>query len=220
MVTTSRNRSWALPAALALAAAAGCRTDGYVRGEETASQMYELRASANACKRQITLTLGSLDALLEGIGGEGRDRFEKFRRDVTLAESQMADVESRFEDVRADARDYFNAWYEQIPEIQNPDLQKRSEARRLALMATMQRLLVAMADARPVLDPYLAAMRDARLYLSQDLSAEGLQSLRDVAQRLMAEEPEVHRRLDGVVAAIDDVAPRYRAEPTPKTSAR
>lgn len=196
---------------LAIALLAACQSAPHDRAAVTADQMSDLRGTVIETKGRAATAVDSLDALVEGRGGQAKAVYEQFASDVDATDAGIVRMENQLDSVRMKAQRQFDAWQAQLPTITDASLRRRSSEHRLALKRSLEDLEKAMSETSETMAPFVTQLRDARVYLSNDLSSEGMSSLRDAAAKIRGEKAGVEKALDSFAATIDELEPKFRA---------
>lgn len=122
-------------------------------------------------------------------------------------------VEKRADDLRAKRSEYLREWSREAQGIRNDEIAQLAAVRQQELELEFNALTESMATARAAFIPYRQDLNDIRTYLKNDLTATGLQSIRPVAERILAGGATVNENLDRADAALNAVA----AKLAPKT---
>lgn len=189
-------------------------TRGHDRATETASTMADLRASIVAVNDQITPVSASLTELLK----DTVDAAPAFKQFVTASDS-LANATKKTQDIltklRSEGTAYFAEWEKQNAAITDPSIKKSADERRADLSKQLDEVTKAMGDVVATYPPYLSRIKDARTFLSNDLTRAGIKSIDSTLSHLINQGGEVSKSLNAVVKALDKTIPDFQAAKAP-----
>ena len=175
---------------------------------------------------QIRVTLDAYTTLVNSSAGDLRKPYRKLDRSIAKCEKYRKDVAWRSDDARKEADKYFSGWAASLPQIVDPELRARSEARMSDSRVRFDGILEAGRRASEAYQPFLAKLRDQWTYLGHDLNPSGLASLRPDAQELIESGTQVLLEIDGslrqardYVQSIRSIQPPPPPPPAPATPA-
>lgn len=167
------------------ALAAGCSSVYYATLERFGiekrdllrERVVEARDEQEAAKQEFQSALEQFQAVTGFQGGDLEAEYDRLSSAYERSEAAARDVRARIDEVERVAADLFREWAQEIGEIQDPSLRRRSESLRLETERRYQSLLAAMKDAEATMDPVLTAFRDQVLFLKHNLNARAIASL-------------------------------------------
>jgi hypothetical protein len=187
-----------LPLSLAgcLAAAllsTGCNTAGHQKADSTATNMEQLRKGVVALKEKVSAAASSLASVVEKAETDPKPAFDKYKKDVSALESGLSQAESSLKTMKSNGQAYFADWEQQNMALQDPDMKKSAEERRMRLTKSLDSVSKAMEEARAEIGPYMATLKDVQTYLGNDLTPSGIGEIKGKSKQVR-EERQLDRR--------------------------
>jgi len=155
----------------------GCASSGYEKGSQAAAERIA------AMPGRINATLTALDDLIQRPQSDLRPQFKGFGSQLADLESSAQDISSARHNMGAQGKEFFAKWDEQLAGIQNEDIKARSQSRKDEVAAKLQAIKLSYSEAAGVFKPFLADLKDVQKYLSVDLTASGVASIKDTAAK-------------------------------------
>jgi hypothetical protein len=192
--------------ALLAAAAAGCATQGYEKGANTASQVRAVGESVERLKKQSETTLAAMATLL-GQPREGlKEKFEAFSREVDAYASADADYRGSVSSMKRSAEDRFRSWEHDSSQIGNAEMRAKSGERRSEVMNVYKGAETAADELAAVSAPYLTDLQDLRKVLSIDLTPGGIDAANSMSGKIKDGSKKVDAASRPVVTAVGKAA--------------
>ena len=180
-------------------------------GITTGPSVSELRTELYRSKAQINSVLDAMNQMAAQGGGDLRTTYDEFAREVDATQAQSDRVRNETEEMRSRGRDYFRAWQEQSLQISDPEIRPQAEQRRSAVRGDFTKLVGTMHQARRHVAPFMSDLNDIRRYLSTDLTPKGVTAIGPAIQKANQEGAAVHKRLDAVIAELDQATAEMQA---------
>ncbi len=178
------------PAALALALfvaplAAGCQSAYYeameVFGKEKRdllrSELNGMVTDQKEAEHAFTDALTRVKALTHFDGGDLEREYEKLKDASGDAQSSVADIDSRMNEIETVGSDLFAEWEEEIAQIQSPNMRDASRQKLRETRARFDTMRGQLRETRRSMDPVLALLNDHVLFLKHNLNAAAIGSL-------------------------------------------
>jgi uncharacterized phage infection (PIP) family protein YhgE len=210
-------RSLALLPLIAFVAAAAlqsCASSGHDQATETASKMTDLRTAVVMTKEAIVPVSASLTDLLKD-NTDAKSAYDRFVKSSDALVDATKKTQTVLGDIRAQGSAYFAEWEKQNAAITDPGIKKASDERRADLSKKLDGLTKEMSDVAATYPPYLQRIKDARTFLSNDLTKAGIKSMDSTISHLINEGGEVSKALDGVIKELDATIPAFQAQKPP-----
>jgi uncharacterized coiled-coil protein SlyX len=175
--------SWRIPASillLALLCAAGCRTTGYKKSDAAGRSLQKAAMEVQAETREIDVTLAALNDLVSKPEADLKPQFQRFSsalKRLTESAEQTDRTRLRMEEKSAE---YFEAWDQQAAGIHYGKVREQTEARRAEVTNRFHAVNSRYLEAQAVVWPLITYFNDIRTALSVDLTAAGLDSVKDI----------------------------------------
>jgi chromosome segregation ATPase len=185
---------------------AGCVSKGYDKGAATSTALQSSANKVTDVSQRVTDTLGALNGLTFNPQGDLRDQYGKFTAAVKNLQSASADLDVQVADVQAKAQAYSVNWSNQLATIQSPDIRSRSAARKDEVTAKLQNLNGSYQGVKDSLKSFLSDVTDIKTYLDTDLTAAGLDKIKDVVARTKVDAVPVRDSIKRLQADFSDAS--------------
>ena len=199
------NAGWAGCLGLAIALLAGCKSAGYVKSDAAAASLQEAAASVRAESRALESTTGALNDLVNAPSGDLRLQFERYSHSLdqlTAATNHAHGIASRLERKRTA---YLDAWEKGLLAINDEELRKRSEARKVEVTNQYETTYQHYRESQDALTPLVGYSQDVRKALQADLTVAGLQAVKPSAASVKDKAATVQGQLTQSATELDDL---------------
>jgi hypothetical protein len=132
-----------------------------------------------------------------------QNAFKAYTRNVEKMETIGKQLEDHSQKMTARGNNYFAEWEKQGATYTNPQIRELSEQRRLELRETYMKVPQASVGVRGTMNAYLADIRDIQKYLSNDLTPQGVQAIKPIAERAVKDGENLRESVRPVLAAIE-----------------
>jgi uncharacterized protein YPO0396 len=195
----------------------GCSsTSGNQKGEATVGRMENLHDGVSTLQTQLTATSSSLQDVCDKAKEDPRPAFAAFDKNLSATEASYKRIESAIADARASADAYFADWEKQNATMTDASMKEAAQERRAKLTKALDPVVESMNEVRDELTPLLARFKDARTYLSNDLTPAGIKSITDTCKKLGSDAEDANDALKKVLSASQEAAEAFRvAKPPP-----
>jgi hypothetical protein len=196
--------------ALALLAAAGCRSDTYYKTLEVfgkhkrellLERVEDGRDSQDESKQEFRDALEEFSAITGFKGSDLETFYKRLSGALTECEEQAEDVSERIDAIEAVAEDLFDEWERELAQYSSADLRRSSQKKLRDTREHYERMIKAMKRAEGKMEPVLEAFRDQVLFIKHNLNAQAIASLEDDVADL---EDDVEKLLAEMSASIDE----------------
>jgi len=147
--------------------------------EMLANSIVETRTETGRTSDQLKATLEALNGLIRKPQPDLAAAYATFAAEVPKTEAAAAWTRTRVEWMAGEGQRYFTAWQSTVDAISNPALRKKAQKRLDAVQASYGRLAKALATANEKFQPFLSDLGDIQKTLSNDITAGGVQAIRD-----------------------------------------
>jgi len=211
----NRNHSLAFLTMLMIGAAAflgGCATTGMDRSVKTSTSIQEVTNEIEKMDAQLDTTAASLDILLMPGQPDVKKSFEEYSDNVVKLEKEGNRVLKRMEEMKSHSIEYFAEWEKQGSAYSNPRIRELSEERRLKLAATYAKVPAAGAGVKVSYLAYLSDLKEIQIYLSNDLTPQGLETITPVADKTDQDLAALKESMQPVLAALNEIKAELQGE--------
>jgi hypothetical protein len=160
-----------------------CASDNYKKSEHTATALDEAAALMTRCNMLIDQSVAVLNELVSNSAPDLRKPFNQFNKTVDALSVAADEFAKKTGEVKAEGAIYFQDWDKKTIQIQNQDIRSRSEARKNEVAARFQLMARHYDESNDAFRPFLSDLRDVQKFLSTDLTAGGLASIKDTAAK-------------------------------------
>jgi DNA repair exonuclease SbcCD ATPase subunit len=181
--------------AAVLAILTGCASKGYEKANVTGTALQAAAEKINQGNAQLTRVMAALNNLVERPQPDLRPQFDKFSADLNDLQSLAQDVNDKATDMQAKGQGYFADWNQQLAAIQNEDIRAHSEERKKEVQAKFQTINGSYQDAKTLFTPFMSDLQDIKTYLSSDLTAGGIDSIKKTVAKANKEVPSLQKAI-------------------------
>jgi hypothetical protein len=180
----------------------GCATTGMDRATKTTNSMQTVEGDYKQASVQIDATRATLEDLIKPDQADMKKAYDAYTANVVKMEKSGKQLETHTEKMRVKGNDYFAEWESSYT---NPEIRELSERRRIEIREGYGKISEASIGVKGTLKSYLTDIREIQKYLSNDLTPQGIESIRPVAQRALTDGNNLKETVKPVLAAIDRV---------------
>jgi hypothetical protein len=195
----------ALGVAGLLLAGSSASAAGYKLADKVGTDIAEFRDEIVDVKKAVDTTMAALDKIVAQATVDPRKAFKAFDSSVPKIDSAAAKAKKRADDMRERGKEYFDKWEKELAGVNNPEIRKLAEERKVKLQATFGNIKTTMEPARDQFNAWLAPLKDLQKYLSQDLTISGIDAAKDLIAKSKKQGMEVQQTLDKVIAELNTV---------------
>jgi hypothetical protein len=203
-----RNCSIAIFSALLLSTAlflGGCATTGMDRSVKTVNSIRDVDIEIKKLVEKIDVTSKSLDFLVTAGNADLKKAFTSYSENLESLDDEGKRVVKRMDEVKSNSKEYFAEWDKQGDKYVNPELSALSEERRSKLAEIYARVPAAAAGVRNTYFAYLSNLKEIKLYLSNDLTPKGVETINPVAKRAVQDMEALKIQLKPIVSALEEI---------------
>lgn len=178
---------------------------GYKLADKVGASIAEFRDEVVDVKKEVDATLASLDKIVAQATIDPRKAFKEFDKNVPQIDSAAAKAKKRATEMKEKGKTYFSQWEKELAAVNDPDIRKLAEERKVKLEATFANIRTSMEPVRDQFNPWLASLKDLQKYLSNDLTIGGIDAAKDLIAKNKSEGLAVQQNLDKVIAELNTV---------------
>jgi hypothetical protein len=178
--------------------------------DEGVKQIEELvKAAGNTsqamaeAKLQMQKTLDAYNALFADDVKDRKSAYKKLQKEMDGTERRRADIRTRMSAMNIEAEALFKKWADSSAAIDSPDLRKRSDERLSRTKASYAEIGAAAQKTAEIYQPTMKALQDQVTYLSHDLNADAIASLKGDAAKLNAQAQDLLKQVDDLIATTN-----------------
>lgn len=183
----------------------GCATTGMDRSVKTSNSIQEVDNEIGKMVIQLDKTSASLNTLIKPGQPEVKKSFETYSDNLGKLENEGNRVIKRMEEMKSQSKEYFAEWEKQGIAYANPRIRELSEERRLKLAETYAKVPAAGAGIKVAYLAYLSDLKEIQVYLSNDLTPQGVESITPVANNTTNDLEALKTSLQPVIAALEEI---------------
>jgi hypothetical protein len=161
----------------------------------------DARDGQEAAKEQFRTALERFKDVASVQGGDLETKYDGLKAEFDRSEAKANDVHNRIAKIEEVAGDLFAEWDEEIGEMSEGDLRKKSTSLRMETQGRYEQMLTAMKTAETKMTPVLSAFKDQTLYLKHNLNAKAISSLQE---NLVTIQTDVESLIQGMEKSIDE----------------
>ena len=160
----------------------GCSTTGYRKGDATAASLQTGSSTIQAESRALSLTIDSLNELVNTPAPDPRPQFKNFSRSLDQLVASAAEADEAVKDIRKRSDAYFAAWDTELSAMGFDVVRENSTLRKTAVSNQVDVICRRYEDNQAVVAPLIAYLQDIHRALSVDLTREGLDAARPIVR--------------------------------------
>jgi hypothetical protein len=183
----------------------GCATTGMDRSVKTANSIKDVDSEIRKLVVQIDVTAASLDTLVNAGALDLKKSFDSYSDNVLKLDKEGKREIKRMDEMKAQSKEYFAEWEKQDNIYTNSEIRALSEERRTNLAAIYARVPEAAAGVRGAYFDYLKDLKEIQVYLSNDLTPKGIESITPVTQKSAQHKDDLKASLRPVIVALDEI---------------
>jgi len=215
-----RLRAFGLPSALLLALVCACSSMYYGTMEKfgvykrdiLVDRVEEARDAQKEAKEQFRSALAAFRQVAGFEGGELEDLYERLQTEYERSEDRVGDVHERIESIEKVSGDLFDEWKDELGEIKDADLRRKSNAQLDETRERYGELIDSMRRAEKKMQPVLVAFHDHVLFLKHNLNARAIASLQGKLPEIEDDVEALIRDMESSIAEADEFIGNLEAE--------
>ncbi len=180
----------------------GCATTGQDRAERITDSLQTVEEDYKKASEQIDVTRASLEELVKPNQSDMKKAYELFAGDAKKMDKLGTKLQLHSDKMRIRGNEYFVQWESSYT---NPDIRQLSERRRIEMREGFGKIADASIGVKGSLKSYLSDIGEIHKYLSNDLTPQGIDSIRPVAQRAVVDGDNLKQTVKPVLNAIAQV---------------
>src|SRR5688500_5185169 len=181
------------------------QTAGEQRANAAVSGLKETRGELASAKGQIEKTTTTMNAVRDGQGSLQAD-FAAFNSEVAKTEARANQARERAQDMRARSGQYQSKWRAEMAKVDDPALRAAATERANKVRERFEAITTKSNEVRDAYQPYMKQLKSLQTYLSNDLTAAGVQGATPVFDKAAADSKVVTAKIDALIAELDSVA--------------
>jgi hypothetical protein len=180
----------------------GCATTGMERSKKTTNLMQTMEEDYKQASAQIDATNAWLEDLIKPGQADRKKAYNTYTENVKKMEKLGKQLDMHTEKMRTRGKEYFAEWESSYT---NPEIREISERRRNEMREIYAGIPEASIGIKGALHSYLTDTREIQMYLANDLTLQGIEAIRPIAQRAVMNGDNLRGTIKLVLAAIDRV---------------
>lgn len=180
----------------------GCATTGSERATKTTNSMQAVEGDYRQASVQIDTTNAWLEDLIKPGQADMKKAYNGYTESVEKMEKLGKQLEMHTEEMRVRGKEYFAEWEGTYT---NPEIRELSERRRIETRELYAKIPEASIGVMGALKSYLTDIKEIQLYLSNDLTPQGIETIRPIARRAVRNGDNLRETIKPVLTAIDRV---------------
>lgn len=180
----------------------GCATTGTERATRTTTSMQSVEADYKQASVQIDATSASLEELVKPNQPDMKKAYDVYSQNVQKMEHLGQRLDTHTEKMSNLGSKYFAEWESSYT---NPEIRQLSEQRRIEMREGYAKIAEASVGVKGTLKSYLSDIRDIQKFVSNDLTSQGIESIKPVAQTAVKDGENLKEAIKPVLTAIDQV---------------
>ena len=183
----------------------GCATTGVDRSVKASNSMQNEDKEIRKLIVQIDTTGSSLDALMVARAPDLRKPFDHYSKNLEKLDSEGKRTLRRMDEMKSRSTAYFSEWEKQGDSYNNPQIRELSDDRRAKLAGIYAQVPEAGIGIKGAYREYLTDLKEIQLYLSNDLTPKGIDTIAPVASKTIQDREALKTSLIPLLAALDAI---------------
>lgn len=172
------------------------------RATKTTTSMQAVEADYKQASVQIDATSTSLEDLIKPGQTDMKKAYGAYAGNVEKMEQLGKRLDMHTEQMRSRGQAYFAEWETSYT---SPEIRELSERRRNEMREIYAKIPEASIGVSGALKSYLTDIKDIQTYLSNDLTPQGIETMRPMAQKAVTDGDNLKETVKPVLTAIDRV---------------
>lgn len=178
----------------------GCATTGMDRATRSTTSIQKVEEDYKQASEQIDVVRASLERLFIPYQPEMKKAYDAYADDVKKMEELGKQLDIHTEKMKNRGNEYLIEWESSYS---NPEIRELSEQRRAEIREGYLKISVAGSGVKETLATYVTDITEIKKFLSNDLTPQGIDSVRPIAQRAAKEGDSLKESVKPVLTAID-----------------
>jgi len=180
----------------------GCATIGMERATKTTDTMQALENDYQQASLQIAATNAALTSLVMPTQIDTRKAYKAYTKEVKKMEALGSRLNQHADEMQSQRDTYFEKWETSYA---SAEIQELSEQRRVEMRAAYAKIPAASIGVKGALQAYLNDTSEIQRYLSNDLTPQGIESIKPIADRAVRDGDRLQESIRSVLTAIGQV---------------
>jgi hypothetical protein len=183
----------------------GCAHTGMDRSVKASNSIKEVDSDIRKMVGQVDATAASLDFLVKAGQGDLKKSFKTYSDNPANPDSHGKRVLKHVEEMKIRNKEYFSEWEKQGDNYTNPQIRELSEERRNKLAEIYAQVHAAGGGIKIAYLAYLSDLKQIQLYLSNDLTPKGVETITPVANKTTQDLDALRATIQPVLSALDGI---------------
>jgi hypothetical protein len=183
----------------------GCATTGMQRSVKTSNSIQDVDNEIRKMIVQIDVTGTALDSLVVPGNPDLKKSFNTYSDNLVKLDREGKRTLKRVEEMKSQSKEYFSEWEKQGDAFTNPQIRELSEERRSRLANIYAQVPAAGAGIKGAYHAYLTDLKEIQLFLSNDLTPKGIESIAPVTQKSIQDREDLKASLRPLINALDEI---------------
>lgn len=202
---TSFTMAALMTAAAPLFTATAVPAASYKMADKVGASIAEFRDEIVTIKKEVDSTMAALDKIVTTAATDPRKAFQDFDKALPRIDDAAKKAKKRGEDIKARGQAYFQAWEKELASVNNAEIRKLAEERKVKLQGTFGSIRTSMEPVRDQFNTWLADLKDLQKYLSNDLTIGGIDAAKGLIGKAKTEGQGVQQSMDKVIAELNTI---------------
>ncbi|MEX2351347.1 MAG: DUF2959 family protein [Balneolaceae bacterium] len=187
-----------------------CSTTGLQRSEEVQTTMQTVDNDIKFIIVQLDAIGASLNELTKPAQADMEKAFELFSENVSKIEDMEQDFDKHASEMEASGKAYFAEWDSDSQQYDNADIQRQSDQRRATLGETYDKIAQNNVGVKESFETYVSDINEIERFLSNDLTRDGIDSIRNISERVVMNGTHLKNELQSLQEAIEEARSEMR----------
>lgn len=179
-------------------------TPALTSAEKTTTSIQAVEGDIKTMTSHINSTNASLNQVIQLKGApDAKTAFDAYSRNVSQMDKAAAAFLRDSDQMTARGIDYFAEWSKSGDTYTNPQIRQLSEERRSQLMNTFNQIAGPSGAVKVKVSTYLSQVKQIQTYLSNDLSATGIDAISPIALKTINDGQQIIMDAQPMLAAAE-----------------
>jgi hypothetical protein len=190
----------------ALTVMAGCVSKSYDKGSATAAALHASADAVAQSSTRVNDVLAALNNLTFKSQGDLRSQYDAFVSAAKNLDNANMNLDAKVVQMRDAAAAFAENWTNQITAITSADLRQRSTERMNEVTSKLRDVDSSYEGVKNSFKPFTADVRDIQTYLGTDLTAGGLNTIKDIVAKTKVDAVPLRESIKKLQASFSNLS--------------
>lgn len=183
----------------------GCATTGPGKKQKAVSSIEGFHKELSKNLDQTTETLAALNQIGQPGDGNLYKPYNNFVKQLTRTTDNYRSMNRHANAMATKGREYFSTWEQELSNVMNSELRAKGAERRAELSMAFNRITKLAQEVQMTYQPFIIDLTDIKTALGNDLTTQGMVSMKPYITRANEEGKMVMTKLQALADEVDRV---------------